>query len=191
MPKIIETRTIIETIYYLLKKLGTADKIKLLKLVYLADKYHLIYYGRTVTNDDYYAMKFGPVPSTVKDILEFDKNVTISDDEYKYASSLFEKSSQNNFKVKKGKFELDMLSETDKEALDYVIKEFGSMTQWDLSEYTHRYPEWYQYKDLFEKGRTSRERINTKELLSKIDKHFPVPPEHLEESKKIVNGDFD
>lgn len=53
----------IEAIYYILSKLGKMDKLKLLKLVYLADKYHLIYYGRTITNDDYYAMKHGPIAS--------------------------------------------------------------------------------------------------------------------------------
>lgn len=189
MSKIIETRSIIEAIYYILSKLGKTDKLKLLKLVYLADKYHLIYYGRTITNDDYYAMKHGPIASTVMDVLEFDE-FSLSEEEYEYASSLFKKVSEHDLMPIEEKFDLDMLSETDREALNYVVEKFGSWPSLKLREYTHRYPEWYQYKELFEKGRIKRERIDTKELLSVIDENFPVSQEHLEESRKIVTGDF-
>ena len=190
MSKIIETRSIIEAIYYILFKLGKTDKLKLLKLVYLADKYHLIYYGRTITNDDYYAMKHGPIASTVMDVLEFDE-FSLSEEEYEYASSLFKKVDEHDLKPNEGvEIVLDMLSETDKEALNYVIEKFGSWPSLKLREYAHQYPEWYQYKELFEKSRIKRERIETEELLSIIDENFPVSVEHLEESRKIVTGDF-
>jgi hypothetical protein len=45
----IDTSTIIQAIYYLLKRLGPRTKMELLKLVFLADKYHLLQYGRIVT----------------------------------------------------------------------------------------------------------------------------------------------
>lgn len=191
MSKIIETRTIIEAIYYILSKLGTSDKVKLLKLIYLADKYHLIYYGRTITNDDYYAMERGPIGSTVLDALEFDE-FSLSDDEFRYAASLFEKADKHSLKAIEGiRIDLDMLSETDMEALDYIIEKFGTWSQWELSEYTHKYPEWYKYEELFKKGKIKRERINIEELLSIIDDKFPVSPEHIEESRKVVTGSFD
>ena len=77
----IETSKIIEALHYILHKIKIADKIKIIKLIYLADKYHLVRYGRTITNDDYYAMEYGPVGSTVKDVLEFDE-FTLSHNEY-------------------------------------------------------------------------------------------------------------
>lgn len=188
----IETTTIIEAIYYLLKKLGRADKIKIVKLLYLADKFHLIRYGRTVTNDDYYAMPYGPVGTTIKDILSFDPDWT-PPKAYKYLTHLIEKEGYNYKPQKSAKdIEFEMLSDSDKEALDFVINKFGKMNKWDLQKYTHKYPEWSQYKDLLGAKKTNSERIETVELLSLI-KNDPlaVPKEHIEESKKILTGNLD
>jgi hypothetical protein len=44
--------------------------MKALKLIFLADRYHLCRYGRLITNDSYVAMKHGPVPSATRDIVE-------------------------------------------------------------------------------------------------------------------------
>ena len=52
------------------KEGGRIHKMKALKLVYLADRYHLRKYGRPITNDEYFAMPYGPVASGVKDIIE-------------------------------------------------------------------------------------------------------------------------
>ncbi|MEN8265030.1 MAG: Panacea domain-containing protein [Nitrospirota bacterium] len=188
----IETSTIIESIYYILKKVKKADKIKLVKLIYLADKYHLIRYGRTITNDDYYAMEHGPVGTTVKEVLNFDE-FNMSRKALKYASSLIEKIDNNNFKAKaNAKNDFDMLSDSDKEALDFVIEKFGKMRQWELRDYTHKYPEWYQYEDLFRNKRTKRERLHTKELLSTIkDDPLAMPKKHIKESKGMLTGTFD
>ncbi|MBI3584762.1 MAG: SocA family protein [Nitrospinae bacterium] len=189
----IETNTIIEALYYILAKIKSADKIKLVKLIYLADKYHLIHYGRTLTDDDYYAMEFGPVGSTVKDILEFN-SFTLSKNEIKYASQLLEKVNENTFRVNtsSGEVELDMLSETDIEALDFAIKNFGSMSPWELSDYTHKFPEWYKHEDLFENKSVKRKRIRPEELLSMVDdEYFKVSSEHLEESRNILAGKYD
>ncbi len=188
----IETSTIIEAIYYLLRKLKKADKIKLVKLMYLADKYHLIRYGRTITNDDYYAMEHGPVGATVKDVLSFD-HFNIPTKTFKYLSTLINKDDENHFSVNQDvKITFDMLSDTDKEALDFVFEKFGRMGQWKLRDYTHQYPEWYQYKDLFENKLTRRERIETKELLSTLkDDPLSMPRKHVKESEKILTGKFD
>lgn len=189
----IDTASIIEALYYILRKLGKADKIKLVKLIYLADKYHLIRYGRTITNDDYYAMEHGPVGTTVKDILSLD-SFNISKSGYKYASGLIEIIDDNSFRANPdARVSFDMLSESDKEALDFVVEKFGKMGPWKLRDYTHKYPEWYQYEDLFTNKLTKRERIDTKELLSTIkDDPLKMPSkQHIKESKKILSGNFD
>ena len=49
---------------------GSIHKLKALKLVYFADRYHLRRYGRPVIGDEYLAMQYGPVPSNTKDIAE-------------------------------------------------------------------------------------------------------------------------
>lgn len=188
----IETHTAIETIFYLLKKTGPADKIKLIKLVYLADKYHLLRYGRTVTGDEYFAMEHGPVGSTIKDVLGFD-DLYLTENERSYLEKLIERSDANWFSSKEGAVcEFGMLSDTDKEALNFVIDKFSSMGQWDLRDYTHEYPEWKQYKDLLKNHLSKRIRIKTEELLSLLPNDIlAVPAEHIEESKKILLGTYD
>lgn len=186
----IDTSAIIESIYYLLNKVGSATKIKVIKLIYLADKYHLIRYGRTVTGDDYYAMEHGPVGSTVLNVISFN-DTSLSKNEYAYASKLFDKIDEKTLKAKPGiqLGELEMLSESDKEALDFVIDKFGRKTEWELRDYAHKYPEWNQHKELFEEKRTKRERLKTEELLSTLPGDpFGVTPEHIEESREILTG---
>ena len=187
----IETSTIIEAIYYILKKIKKADKIKLVKLVYLADKYHLIHYGRTIKNDDYYAMEHGPVGTTVKDVLSFDE-FNVAKSAWKYTASIINKIDNNVFEARPGaKSSFDMLSDSDKEALDFVIDRFGRMSSWKLREYIHNYPESYKYEDLFQNKRTKRERIQTKELLSTLkDDPLAMPRAHIKESEKMLTGKF-
>src|SRR5207244_13054003 len=46
------------------------NKMKALKLLFFADRYHLRKYGRPVTDCAYFAMKNGPVASAAKNIAE-------------------------------------------------------------------------------------------------------------------------
>lgn len=187
----IDTKTIIQALYYVLSKLKTtATKLKLVKMIYLADKCHLVKYGRTVTGDSYFAMEYGPVGSTLKDVLEFNE-FTLSSEELKYASKLLEKASILDFIYKPADIDLDMLSDTDKEALDFVINNFGSWKPGQLVDFTHKYPEWKQHEYLFQNGLTKREDIKTEELLSVLDEDlnlFGVEKEHIEESRAILMG---
>lgn len=47
-----------------------ADFHKTYKILYFADQKHLALYGRPIIGDMYVKMKFGPVPSFVKDMVE-------------------------------------------------------------------------------------------------------------------------
>lgn len=188
-----ETSTIIEAIHYLLAKVGSANKIKLVKLIYLADKYHLIRYGRTLTNDTYFAMEYGPVGSTVKDVLSFNE-FSLSKTELEYASKLLKQVDNNIFEYKEDAelCEYEMLSDTDREALEFVIEKFGGMTSWDLSDYTHKYPEWYKHEDMFKTSRTKRGQIHITELLSTLENDpLGMPEKHTNESEKFLSGTYE
>lgn len=182
--------TIMQSLFYILKNTGECDKLKLIKLLYLADKCHLIRYGRTILNDDYYAMEYGPVGTTVKDILSFDYPTNISKNEFEYLNKLIEKAGAHGYKAKTVDIPLDMLSETDIEALDFIIKTFGNKESFELSEYTHKYPEWVQYEDSFKNGVVKRMRLKTEELLSVLgdDDPLKMPAEHIDESRKILKS---
>jgi uncharacterized phage-associated protein len=185
----IEAATIVESLHYILSKVKKAGKIKLIKLIYLADKYHLLHYGRTVTNDDYYAMDFGPVGTTVKDVLSLDKEMLAKD--YKYITKLIGNRKGDFIAVTSAHPNYDHLSETDREALDFVIEKFGNMTGKQLTNYTHQYQEWAQHEHLFKGKLARRMRLEPEELLSVIDDNcFGVTREHLEESRKMLTGIF-
>ncbi|MBQ9180774.1 SocA family protein [Candidatus Saccharibacteria bacterium] len=56
------------------------DRVKLIKLLWAADRLHLRKYGRTISESDYYAMAHGPVCSLALDIAQMDKDgIVLSD----------------------------------------------------------------------------------------------------------------
>lgn len=183
---------IIEAICYLLVKLKRADKIHLVKLMYLADKYHLMYYGRTVTGDNFVALEHGPAGSRTMDVLEFDGYVL--GNHLNQAKRLFKKGDGHEY-LPGGKCptdQLEMLSDSDIEALDFATNNFGRMNKWDVVDYTHTLPEWKKFEKLFKNNKTRQESIAAKEvLLNPNDRYFSIPKEHIEESCKILTGAFD
>jgi uncharacterized phage-associated protein len=186
----VDTSKIIQALCYLLDKIKTADKLKLIKLLYLADKYHILRYARTVTNDEYWAMDYGPVGSVAKDVLGFDSDFLSR--EFKYAAKMLNKINDHTFTLGANCSveELEDLSETDIEALDFVSEKFGGLSTDALIKLTHSYPEWVQYKKLFENQMTKRERIQDKELLSVLNNNdvLSVTKDHMEESESILSG---
>ncbi|MEQ1715723.1 MAG: Panacea domain-containing protein, partial [Hyphomicrobium sp.] len=44
------------------------------KILFFADREHLLDYGRPITGDRYVAMEHGPVPSAIRDILKADSD---------------------------------------------------------------------------------------------------------------------
>ena len=184
----IDIKVITQAIYYLLKNIGKCDELKIVKLIYLTDKYHLLKYARTVTNDSYFAMRMGPVGSTVKDVLCFNRTA-LSKQELKFINIFIKQDGEYDYQIneKASDNELDMLSETDFEALNFVIKQFGSWTKSQLIRYTHNYPEWKQYENLL-KQKTLRGEIKTEEIMTTIDDIFPVTKENIEISRETVSG---
>lgn len=130
--------------YFALHEGGKINEMKVLKLVFLADRYHLRKYGRLITNDNYLAMKHGPVPSTVKDIAESNDYL---DDTTKDYSLRFIKPVENRVLKSVNKLEESVLSESDLEALKFAWDNFGHLDQFQLRDLTHLYPEWEKYRD--------------------------------------------
>lgn len=130
--------------YFALKSGGKINKMKVLKLIYFADRYHLRKYGRLITNDDYVAMKHGPVPSSTKDIAE--SNDFLDNEVRDYALKYIEPI--NNLILESiNTVDTNVLSTSDVEALQYVWEKFGKLNQFQLRDLTHKYPEWKIYED--------------------------------------------
>lgn len=61
----------INALLYIIEQMGgKVDMHKAFKTLYFADRAHLSKYGRSITGDDYIAMKYGPVPSQADDMLK-------------------------------------------------------------------------------------------------------------------------
>ncbi len=129
--------------FFAIREGGQINKMKALKLVFLADRYHFRKYGRLITNDSYIAMKHGPVPSTTKDIAE--SNDYLDDSPKGYSLEYIEPVS--NLRLASIK-EIDtaILSESDLEALNFTWDAFGRFDQFQLRDITHSYPEWTKHR---------------------------------------------
>lgn len=125
--------------YFALKAGNSIDKLRVLKLIYFADRYHLRKYGRLITNDIYFAMELGPVASSTKDIAE--KSEFLDETESKYANEYLRTRLQHKL-ISNKPIDTDVFSESDIEALDFVWNKFGHLNPADLVELTHKYPEW-------------------------------------------------
>ena len=120
---------------------GVINIMKLVKLMYLADREGLKRYGTPVSFDRMVSLDNGPVLSQTLNLINGD----VSRD----AAAIWEAwiSDRSNHRVRlQREFaveKLDQLSDADLDVLETVWRQFGDMNQWDLSEYTHRNcPEW-------------------------------------------------
>jgi len=128
--------------YFALKSRGRISTLKALKLTYFADRFHLRKYGRPITNDEYFAMRLGPVPCGVKDIAEISG---VLDQQYReYILTFISRDGDDVESV--NSVDRNVLSESDMEALSFAWETFGKLDQHDLSEMTHQYPEWKKHE---------------------------------------------
>lgn len=122
---------------YVLKATGgTSDFHKMFKILYFADQKHLAKYGRPITGDNYVAMKNGPVPSNIYDILKSIRAETIFSEYAKQFLPFFDVRF-NHFVSAKQEPNLEILSETDIEILDEAINENKNLTFSQLTEKSH------------------------------------------------------
>ena len=115
--------------------------IKLIKLLYLADRRAFVETGHPVTGDRLVSMKNGPVLSTILDLIRQTGgrghsvwHEYVSDPDPRYAVTATCPRELDG--------EDDELSEYERALLDAVFLEFGGTDEWDLVDYTHTLPEW-------------------------------------------------
>lgn len=127
-----------------LKSGGRINKMKAIKLIWLADRYHLRKYGRPITKDEYFAMDYGPVNSGVKELAEMSS--FLSQDEIDYASKYIAPLGRYNVESVEP-VEGDVFSESDMEALTFVWEKFGQFDEFELRDISHKYPEWKRFEE--------------------------------------------
>lgn len=127
---------------------GRLGMHELAKLLYFADREHLTRYGRMIVGDYYVKMDYGPVPSAVYDGI---KAAARPDDEVKrsfigpeLADAFIEAFEVNNGHksiTSKAEPDMDQLSESDVECLDWALEQFQGASFGRLTEVSHG-PAW-------------------------------------------------
>jgi len=133
------------------------NKLKIIKLIWLADRFHLRKYGRPVIGDEYVAMELGPVGSGVKDIIE--QSNFAAKEEISYAKKYIKPVNKNVVQSLE-KVDYDVFSKTDIESLEFAYDNFGSLDAISLSKITHKYPEWKKFEAILKSGQSTRESMD-------------------------------
>jgi uncharacterized phage-associated protein len=135
---------------------GRMSYMKLIKLLYLADREALLRWGRPISTDRYVSMDRGPVLSRVLDL------ASDGDDPESpsiWAASISEPSNHDvQLKCDAGN---DELSDAEVALLDEIFRQHGHMSRWQLVRFTHKLPEWkdpqgsaipINYRDILKAG---------------------------------------
>lgn len=170
--------------FFAVKNGGQIEKLHALKLIFFADRYHLRKYGRPITNDQYWAMKLGPVPSGVKDLFELD---SASHEERHYAEAFFSRGARNHTIRSIAAVDDLMLSESDNEALAFAWNTFGRSS--GIVEKTHRYPEWFRHQAALQGGcsRVPMDYLDFLENPPDANPCHPLSPEEQQDRREQVN----
>ena len=117
----------IETILYLANRIKRPTYHSITHLIYFADKTSLEKYGRFICGDDYYAMEFGPVPSSVYNMLK----ESVDTDKYGFITD-----PRPRIKPRR-ESNLEFFSESDLECLDIAIESYGEDPFWKIRDESH------------------------------------------------------
>lgn len=117
---------------YIAKQLSNPDFHKVCKLLYLADKLHLSEYGRFITNDNYKAYPYGPLPTEVYAVLKQER----ADMTQRFGFRVDTDDAKPRVIALQDP-DMDQLSASDLETLDATIAAYGSKSFGYLTAKTH------------------------------------------------------
>jgi uncharacterized phage-associated protein len=137
---------------------NTASRLRLLKLLYIADRRSLERFGRPIVGSKIVAMKNGPLHSQILDLLNGN---CVGESRW---ASYFQNQGVLVQLVQQP--DVGLLSRSELDLLEEVTKELSEMDDWEIVEATHRFPEWQKlYPDPSEN--TSRH-IPISEILAAV-----------------------
>jgi uncharacterized phage-associated protein len=157
--------------FFLFKANPTLNVVKLVKLMYLAERESLLQYNEPIFGDCLVSMPYGPVVSFIYNQINGDGEV--------YSQSIWNEwinaKENHNVSLHQNKYKsnlvdtLLLLSDSDIEILEKIWEKYGAMDTWHLRDLTHtqHIPEWedpngsskpIDYQTLFIKnGKTKHE----------------------------------
>jgi uncharacterized phage-associated protein len=113
---------------------GSLSYMKMLKMLYLADRAALVQLGRPISFDSYVSMPHGPVLSETLNLIKGAPPGSywrryISEPAH-YNVSLLRQAPKSQ------------LSVAEEKILDRIYAQFGALSKWTVRDYTHTLPEW-------------------------------------------------
>jgi len=121
---------------YILESKGSMTAMKLQKLVYYSQAWHLVWEDRPLFSETIEAWANGPV-----------------------APALYSQH-RGVFMVDELKGDLSQIEDFEKTSIDAVLEHYGSKTSYELSELTHRESPWLQARDGAAAGARSTKEIS-------------------------------
>lgn len=119
----------VNSLLFVISNLEKADTHKTYKILYFADQKHLLKFGRPIFGDTYVKMKYGPVPSFIKNVV--DENIEgLEEVVAKYHRYFVKPLVEPN---------LDYLSESDLECLKESLEENRNLEFSTLTDKSHDY----------------------------------------------------
>ena len=117
------------------------EVLKLIKLLYLADRESVDRYGEPISFDKMVSMDHGPVLSRTLNLIN---GFVRGTDAAQWDAWISDRDSHRvSLKKNASRDRLDHLSDADIEVLEAVWDEFGHMNKWQIRDYTHEHlDEW-------------------------------------------------
>jgi uncharacterized phage-associated protein len=136
--KLYERTKCVQVLKYIVKELTRLgikpDIYKVLKILYLADKVHLLKWGKLITSDNYIKMAHGPVPCLCSSIIRFVQG----------KNNKFDSAIKKEFKILKNDKLRNLtepnyryLAKSNINCLKQAIKNYGQLNPKQLEEETH------------------------------------------------------
>lgn len=176
---------VIASAVYVAQKVPRLTVGRLMKLLFLADKYHLVRYGRPITGDRYIAMKDGPVPSFAYRVFKKEvlKNPYTPQGKRLALAIAVDKTESPAHLSAKGSFDRTQLSASDVEALNRIIAAFGKLTFHELRKMTHAMPAYHNAWEV--RGNRSGVRMNFADFFENDADAIPGVKEEVQENNYL------
>lgn len=121
---------------------GQMSYMKLIKLLYLADRTSLLRYGKPITMDRWYSMKLGPVLSNVLNLIT---DPSLVDSTGAWSRFISAPLGDREVRLLSDDIPNDRLSKADEMVIAEVFEKYGHFNRWDLVSLLHEgqvAPEW-------------------------------------------------
>ncbi|MCL5985142.1 MAG: Panacea domain-containing protein [Actinobacteria bacterium] len=138
-----DVNKLVDILSLLAKSNQELTKLRINKLLYFIDKFHLRKYGRLVLDDKYIALQLGPVAEISNNIL--DDFISFEGNYKGYLKECFNvgknKKGYPELKIKK-ECDLGLLSKSEKEIIVEVISKYGEFSTLKLVDISHQERAW-------------------------------------------------